>query len=253
MRLVAEAREPEPDLSLNAAVLRIGPRVGVNADTLRGWCTQAGIDAGRAAGTTSCDAQTIEQLRAGVRELERANEIVLAASSFSARELDPRLPGGGVHRRPPRAFRGRADVPGVRWARRAHRPGQVPRRQGPAALGAGGRGRGAAGRNRPGACRPRPRPVAWPGHARSGTGCTVKASRCPRCTIERRMRSAGLRGASRGHRFVTTRPTSCGWSTSPTCRPGPARCSPHSSPMCSPGGSSAGRLADGPVDPGPGR
>ena len=35
-RLVAEAREQEPSLSLNAAVLRIGPRVGVNPDTLRG-------------------------------------------------------------------------------------------------------------------------------------------------------------------------------------------------------------------------
>ena len=35
-RLVAEAREQEPGLSMNAAVLRIGPRVGVNTDTLRG-------------------------------------------------------------------------------------------------------------------------------------------------------------------------------------------------------------------------
>jgi transposase-like protein len=46
VRLVAGAREQEPDLSLNAAVLRIGPRVGVNADTLRDWCKQAAIDAG---------------------------------------------------------------------------------------------------------------------------------------------------------------------------------------------------------------
>jgi len=40
-RLVVEAREQDPGLSLNAAVLRIGPRVGVNPDTLRGWCRQA--------------------------------------------------------------------------------------------------------------------------------------------------------------------------------------------------------------------
>jgi transposase len=92
MRLVAEAREQEPGLSLNAAVVRIGPRVGVNVDTLRGWCKQAAIDAGRVSGTTTSDAQTIEQLQAEVRELERANEILLAASSFFARELDPRLP-----------------------------------------------------------------------------------------------------------------------------------------------------------------
>ena len=29
------------ELSLNAAVLRIAPRVGVVSDTLRGWCKQA--------------------------------------------------------------------------------------------------------------------------------------------------------------------------------------------------------------------
>ena len=50
MRLVFEAREQEPELSLNAAVLRIGPRVGVNKDTLRGWVKQADIDSGPPAG-----------------------------------------------------------------------------------------------------------------------------------------------------------------------------------------------------------
>jgi transposase len=91
-RLVIEAREQEPDLSLTAAVLRIGPRVGVNPDTLRGWCKQADIDAGRRPGTTISEAATIKSLQAEVRELKRANEILLAASSFFARELDPRLP-----------------------------------------------------------------------------------------------------------------------------------------------------------------
>ena len=91
-RLVREAREQEPALSLNAAVLRIGPRVGVNPDTLRGWCKQADVDSGRAPGITTGDAATIKQLQAEVRELKRANEILLAASSFFARELDPRLP-----------------------------------------------------------------------------------------------------------------------------------------------------------------
>jgi len=91
-RLVAEAREQEPGLSLNAVVLRIGPRVGVNPDTLRGWCKQADIDAGRRPGVTTADAATIRELQREVRELKRANEILLAASSFFARELDPRLP-----------------------------------------------------------------------------------------------------------------------------------------------------------------
>jgi transposase len=73
-------------------VVRIGQRVGVNADTLRGWVEQAAIDAGEKPGTTTNDAQKIMALEAEVRELKRANEILLAASSFFARELDPRLP-----------------------------------------------------------------------------------------------------------------------------------------------------------------
>jgi transposase len=46
MRLVQEARRKDPELSLNAAVVSGGSRVGVNADTLRGWCKQAAIDVG---------------------------------------------------------------------------------------------------------------------------------------------------------------------------------------------------------------
>ena len=92
LRLVREAREQEPDLSVTAAVKRIGPRVGINVDTLRGWCKQADIDAGRTPGTTTVDAAKIKELERENRELKRANEILLAASSFFARELDPRLP-----------------------------------------------------------------------------------------------------------------------------------------------------------------
>lgn len=92
MRLVQEARREDPELSVNQAVIRIGQRVGVNPDTLRGWVKQAQIDAGERPGTTTDDASRIKQLEAEVRELKRANEILLAASSFFARELDPRLP-----------------------------------------------------------------------------------------------------------------------------------------------------------------
>jgi transposase len=91
-RMVAEAMSEDPSLSLNAAVKRIGPRVGIVPDTLRGWCKQARVDAGQVPGTTSTDAKRIKDLEAEVRELKRANEILLAASSFFARELDPRLP-----------------------------------------------------------------------------------------------------------------------------------------------------------------
>jgi transposase len=91
-RLVQEARAEEPELSLNAAVKRIGPRVGVQPDTLRGWCKQADIDAGRRPGVTSEESARVRELEREVKELKRANEILLAASSFFARELDPRLP-----------------------------------------------------------------------------------------------------------------------------------------------------------------
>ena len=91
-RLVAEAMVEDPTLSLNSAVKRVGERVGVVPDTLRGWIKQTNIDAGRRPGTTTADAASIKALQAEVRELKRANEIPLAASSFFARELDPRLP-----------------------------------------------------------------------------------------------------------------------------------------------------------------
>jgi len=92
VRLVVEARKEDPNLSVTAAVKRIGARTGVNADTLRDWFKQAEIDTGQRPGTTTTDATRIKQLEAEVGELRRANEILLAASSFFARELDPRLP-----------------------------------------------------------------------------------------------------------------------------------------------------------------
>jgi transposase len=92
LRMVAEAMAEDPRLSVNAAVKRIGPKVGIVPDTLRNWVKQQRIDAGEEPGTSTADAKRIKDLEAEVRELRRANEILLAASSFFARELDPRLP-----------------------------------------------------------------------------------------------------------------------------------------------------------------
>ena len=90
--MVGEAMAEEPELSLNGAVHRIGPMVGIVPDTLRGWTKQARIDAGLTAGTSTVEASKVKDLERKVKELERANQILLAASSFFARELDPRLP-----------------------------------------------------------------------------------------------------------------------------------------------------------------
>lgn len=92
IRLVREARDEDSELSLNAAVHRIGPRVGIVPDTLRTWCKQVDIDSGRIPGLKTSEAEELKTLRREVKELKRANEILLAASSFFARELDPRLP-----------------------------------------------------------------------------------------------------------------------------------------------------------------
>jgi transposase len=92
LRLMAEAMTEDPQPSLNAAVHRIGQRVELVPDTLRGRAKQPHNDAGKAAGTTSADAARIKQPERENRELRRANEILLAASPFFARKLDPRLP-----------------------------------------------------------------------------------------------------------------------------------------------------------------
>lgn len=92
VRLVQEAREQEPGLSMTAVCSRIGGRVGVPHDTLRTWVRQADVDKGVRPGTTTDDATKIKDLEREIKELKRANEILLAASSFFARELDPRLP-----------------------------------------------------------------------------------------------------------------------------------------------------------------
>ena len=92
VRLVRELMSEEPELSKNQAIKRVAPKVGVVAETLRGWVDRADVDAGRKPGTTSEDAKRIKELEKELREVKRANEILLAASSFFARELDPRLP-----------------------------------------------------------------------------------------------------------------------------------------------------------------
>ena len=54
------------------------------AALVRGRTQQANVDAGRRPGMTTGDAKTIRDLEQEARELKRANEILLAASSFFA-------------------------------------------------------------------------------------------------------------------------------------------------------------------------
>ena len=85
-RLAVDARR---DPATRAGALRrIGEQLGINPETLRGWVTQAEIDAGARPGTTTAEAARIAELERENRELRRANAILKSASAFFAAELD---------------------------------------------------------------------------------------------------------------------------------------------------------------------
>jgi transposase len=87
VRLVAEHRgEYETEY---AAIRSIAAKLGIaTAESLRKWVRQAEVDSGQRPGTTSEESAEIRKLRAEVKELRRANEILRAASAFFAAELD---------------------------------------------------------------------------------------------------------------------------------------------------------------------
>jgi transposase len=74
------------------AVTRVARQLGIGPESLRNWVKQAEIDNGKRPGMTSAEQRRINELERENRELKRANEILKAAASFFARELDPRLP-----------------------------------------------------------------------------------------------------------------------------------------------------------------
>jgi transposase len=74
------------------AVTRVARQLGIGPESLRNWVKHAEIDSGKRPGVTSAEQKRIAELEREVRELRRANDILKAAASFFARELDPRLP-----------------------------------------------------------------------------------------------------------------------------------------------------------------
>jgi transposase len=87
VRMVAEVRPDYP--SDWPAIVVVAKRLGIgSAETLRKWVRQAEVDGGTRAGVTSEESAELRRLRAEVRELRRANEILKAASAFFAAELD---------------------------------------------------------------------------------------------------------------------------------------------------------------------
>jgi transposase len=92
-RAVALVLETQSDYGSQwEAIVSIAVKVGVSGESLRRWVRQAEVDTGRRVGTTSAGTEALRELRRENRELRRANEILKAAATFFARELDPRLP-----------------------------------------------------------------------------------------------------------------------------------------------------------------
>jgi transposase len=88
VRMVLEVRRETGER--HGTITRVARELGVGAESLRHWVSQAEIDSGRRAGTSSADAQRIVELERENRELRRANDILKAASVFFATELDGR-------------------------------------------------------------------------------------------------------------------------------------------------------------------
>jgi transposase len=85
--MVAEVRPEYP--SDWPAIVAVAHRLGIgSAETLRKWVRQAEVDGGSRPGVSTDESAELRKLRAEVKELRRANEILKAASSFFAAELD---------------------------------------------------------------------------------------------------------------------------------------------------------------------
>jgi transposase len=91
VRLVVEQRDQYQ--SEYDAIRSIAAKLGVTTpETLRKWVRQSEIDSGRRTGVTSEESAELRKLRAELKELRRANEILRAASAFFAAELDRPTP-----------------------------------------------------------------------------------------------------------------------------------------------------------------
>ena len=86
IRLTIDARKDPA--SRPGACTRIGEQLGINSETLRGWVSQAEVDAGTRTGTSTAEAGKVADLERENRELRRANAILRTESAFFAAELD---------------------------------------------------------------------------------------------------------------------------------------------------------------------
>ena len=76
--------------SATAASFAVGAQLGVSRETLRRWVAQAEVDDGARPGVTTAEAEEIRRLKAENRRLREDVDILRAATTFFAGELDSR-------------------------------------------------------------------------------------------------------------------------------------------------------------------
>ena len=88
VRLVADHAE-EYD-TRTACITAVAKRLGVSYESLRRWVNQTEVDTGQRDGVSTDVARETRELKRKNRELEETIEILKAATTFFARESDPR-------------------------------------------------------------------------------------------------------------------------------------------------------------------
>jgi transposase len=72
-----------------AAMTQVAQLLGVGTpETVRKWCRQAQVDAGKRPGVSTEEAAELKRVKRENAELKRANAILRSASAFFAAELD---------------------------------------------------------------------------------------------------------------------------------------------------------------------
>jgi len=88
VRMVLDRLDNYP--SISAACRDLAPKLNVGVETLRKWVMQAQADSGAMPGATTEQLAKMARLKRENAELRETNDILKAAASFFARELDPR-------------------------------------------------------------------------------------------------------------------------------------------------------------------
>lgn len=88
VRLVQEHRQDYP--SVTAASMAVARQLGLGKETVRRWVVQADVDDGARPGIPTKESAEIKRLKAENRKLREDVEILRAATTFFAGELDSR-------------------------------------------------------------------------------------------------------------------------------------------------------------------